>query len=157
MKQEPTYNITFAIEAVTPEFILDELEPLILENHAELDDPDEPLDPNYDIYVTMYQTGNLKCLSVRDEGDLVGYAVILLSEDMRNISRTVAAIDILYLTEQYRRYDVSRRFFSFIHKVLKQNDVASYNISVRKDKRDFSKLLERLSFTELETVYTKRI
>lgn len=147
-------KIVFAIEDFTSSY--EESERLIGAHFAEVEEQDKDLDPDWESYISLSSTGFLKAMSIRCDGQLVGYCLVIKAPSLHLKGSVASSVDVLYIEEEFRRFDVATRFITFIEKVMEQNGVDYLCFGVR-PKRDYSALLKRKGYTHRETVYRKEL
>ncbi len=77
---------------------LEEAKPLLLKHWNELESDEFPLDPDYDLYLTMEKEGRTKTFVAKNgNGVLVGYAVFILRYHPHYKTILVAACDIVFI------------------------------------------------------------
>lgn len=114
------------------------------------------LDPNLELYLELESKGQSKLFTVRDEGKLVGYFLVLVFKHLHYQGNTYAQNDVVFVTKEYRKGFTGIKLIKFAEECLKEDGVDVFNINVKKHK-DFGPVLERLGFKPVETVYGKYI
>lgn len=150
----PAFNISFQIEAFPD--LIDEGRHLAEQNFDELETHNPGAEFNITFYSAMYDTGMMRCLTIRDEGELVGYCLVFMADDPQCQGQITGSVDAIYVAPEYRRFDVSRRFFKFIEAAMKQNGV-TYIKTASRPNRDISSFLKYMGYSEVETIYRKDI
>lgn len=117
---------------------------------------DIPLEPDYDTYGKIEFFGKLRIFTVRLEGELIGYAVFLLSPALHYRSSMQAIQDVLYLHPNYRRGGTGGRFIKWCDDQLKLANVqvVMHHVKVA---HDFGPLLERLGYQKTDTLWARRL
>lgn len=148
--------ITYQVE--TLEDTLEELKPILHKHHREASTFREnlPLDPNYDAYEIMDETGYIMLYTARDEGELVGYCLYFINQDLHHKTHTVAKNDFIFVHPDYRKSEVTIELFKQAEEVLKELGV-SYITQSMKAHKTFKTLMDILEYEELECVYHKWI
>lgn len=84
--------------------IIDEFREIVKDHYHEiaLYQDRVPLDPDYGRYIAMDEAGIVCCVTARDEGKLVGYAIFFVMPHIHYKSTVFAMNDILYLAPEYR-------------------------------------------------------
>lgn len=119
-------------------------------NHQDI----RPLDIDYAQYIQLNRMGLVRFFTVRDEGKLIGYISLKVSNNPHYKTWKYAVSDVYYLDPAYRKTGTSVEFFSKIEEWLKSMDVKSVTIQ---DKIDHSheKFFNSLGFKTVEQVYEK--
>lgn len=99
--------------------------PLFVQHYAEIaeDKAAIPLDPDWDKYERLANAGVLKIITARKDGELVGYAFLLIDTHLHYRSTKFAAFDIYWLHPSCRGGRTAVRFFRFIEGVIKAEGV----------------------------------
>jgi GNAT superfamily N-acetyltransferase len=110
--------------------------------------------PDADMYENLERLGMLKLYTARHDGVLIGYNAFVVQRHPHYITTLAAMNDILYVKPDYRKGSIAIKLMSFSEKALKQEGV---KLVMMRSKRlhDFSTILKRKGYTEVETVYGK--
>ena len=114
------------------------------------------LNPDWDAYYDLENQGKLKIFTARDEGNLVGYFVVILGNNIHYKDHLFASNDIIYLRKDYRKGFAGIRLIKFAEECLKSDGVSVLLINTKSHK-PFDKVLERLKFKPIERVFSKFI
>lgn len=125
---------------------------LFKENNEELDFFGLPVDLNTPLYENLNRSGFLKIYTVRDDGLLVGYCTFILQPHLQHKDHIQARQDVLFIKKEYRGKGV--KFLTWCEQQLKDIGVSFIFRSVTKIK-DWSLILKRLNYEEVETIYMK--
>jgi len=150
-----TEHLTFQEELASALFA--EAKPLLEAHWAELPQyPDLPLDPDWDAYVLMTDAGMLRTYTIRDHGDLKGYAVFYVKTAMHYRGSRQASQDILYLAPALRKQTLGARFIAWCDEQLRADgcQVVSHHV---KPSHDFSPLLARLGYESMGAIWSRRL
>ena len=112
------------------------------------------LNPDWDAYRNLEEQGKLKIFTARNEGELVGYFVVILGYNIHYKDHLFAQNDIIYMHKDYRKGFAGIRLIKFAEKCLRDDDVSVLTINT-KTHQPFDKVLERLKFNLIERVYSK--
>jgi len=116
----------------------------------------EPININWKVYQVLSDGGLLKIYTVRDESKiLVGYAVFVLTPNMRHQHMIQAQQDVLYIAERARKGDLGYRLLKFAAGKLEDAGASVVLFSVNAS-YDYSTLLSRLGCTPLERTFIKK-
>jgi hypothetical protein len=149
-------DITYQVEPLVG--ILEELKP-ILQAHWEeiaLYKDKIPLDPDYDKYLELNESGAIRVVTARDGEKLIGYFISTIQPHLHYQQDIYAINDILYLDETYRGSDTALGLFMFAEEDLKALGVSVMIISMKVAK-PFDALCEALGHTCVERTYSKYI
>lgn len=114
------------------------------------------LNPDYEKYVALEDAGVLKIYTVRDNGQLVGYFLVMVTPHLHYQDHVFAMNDIIYVDPTYRGSTIAYRLIKFAEQQLKAEGVSVLMINM-KVHAPFDRLLEGLGFSNTERVYTKFI
>lgn len=107
------------------------------------------------MYVDADERGIGHIATVRDEGKLVGYAILAVMPHLHYKSAgPMAMIDVYYLKPAYRKGGTGAKMIMFAELTLKAKGVTKVYFST-KVHLDNGKLLEALGFKFSDKVYTK--
>jgi len=129
--------------------------PLLQAHAEELNTLSTPLDPDYSHYLKAANTGKMAIFTVRDKGELVGYACYWILRHP-HYDVTVADQDILFLREDLRHGRTGLKLIKFSEKILEAGGVDVITQRTKKHK-DLGKLFKYLGYELTEEVYTKEI
>jgi len=119
------------------------------------------LDPNWDQYYALDLAGTLRCLTVRSNGVLVGYVFMFVFPHLHYASTLWAASDIFWLDPAYRQGLAGFRMLRLTEKGLKELGVRVLHFNAKlhfeASRGTIGKLLERMGYKPVETVYSKFI
>tara|TARA_R110002012_G_scaffold221211_1_gene392771 strand:+ start:227 stop:700 length:474 start_codon:yes stop_codon:yes gene_type:complete len=147
-------KVVFSIE--TDEDILRDYSGVLEEHYPELDwtEGKLPCSVDFDKYQLIYKNGNMVFLTARYNEELIGYCSVYADYHLHNKDKVYGIVDFFYLKKDYRKGSVGLRFVKFIETKMKEFNIDVFCIQSRA-KRDTGKLLTRLGYTEVETVYGK--
>ena len=137
------------------EDIIPELEPLLIDHYHEIARNQDfvKLKPNFEQYVNLDRAGCLSTVTVRDEGELVGYFITFILPNMHYQDNVLAMNDVLFLDKRLRGKIVGLKMIKYAQDVLKNK----YKVQVlqigMKLAHDFGPMLERMGYTEIERIY----
>ena len=145
--------IAFAREPL-PE-VIDEMRPMLEEQWREVAYfKDIPLDPDFDIYLAADKAGKVRLFTVRDYGELVGYALFFIG-NIQHKTVFTATQNLVFIHPSYRMGMVGYRFIKYFDEQLADEGVSIVYQTV-KPAVDYSPLLERLGYEAVETTYVRR-
>ena len=115
-----------------------------------------PLEPNYEMYNMLVQTGQLHLLTARSDGKLIGYHVSIVRPHLHYKSSLSAFTDMYFIHPDFRKGMVGVNIFRAAEKSLKQRGVQKM-FTGTKLSLDMGRIFERLGWKETERLYTKVI
>ena len=133
-----------------------EIEPLLNSHWEEiaLNKEKIKLNPDWDAYESFEYQDKLKIFTARDEGQLVGYFVVIVGTNIHYKDHLFASNDIIYLSPEHRKGFTGIRLIKFAEKCLKQDGISVLTINT-KVHQPFDKLMDFLKFRKIERVYSK--
>lgn len=113
-----------------------------------------PLELDVSTYLQMEEDGIYKLYTVRCDGKLVGYAGFVLYRNLHHASQVHASQDVLFIKKSHRGH--GSKFIRYCEQSLKAAGVhvILQHVPVTKD---WSKILTRSGYKELETTYFKEL
>lgn len=146
----------YSIELLSPE-ILPELTKLIVNLFDEVDGAyGLELDPDWETYIEFQDDGELFLYTVRNDGELVGYAIYMLVPVLHHKGKVLAMPDSIYLLHEHRGGDVGRDLMLYIEKTIVTLG-ADYIAAVTKLEFDFGSMLKRNGYEEHERTFFKKL
>ena len=146
--------IKFGKEALNPAFF-DEIKPLISEHWEEIAHfKDIPLDPDFDLYQKIQDSGNIRVFTVREEDKLVGYALFFTKVNLHYKSSNQAVQDILFIHPDHR--GCGAKFIIWCDEQLKAEGVQAVYQHM-KAKHNFGEMLERIGYELQDLIYVRRL
>ena len=115
---------------------------------------DFPLAPDYIAYKRLADAGMLRCITVRADEEVIGYAIFIVQPHLHYMTCKTAFEDIYYVKPEYRKGRIGIRLFQYAEKVLKSAGVNRI-IMHTKIHLDNSKLFEYLEYKHSDKLYTK--
>ena len=149
-----TYQMEESDGYMTDRFIA-EAGPMLEKHYQEIEDHhNTPLDIDVDKYRAVEQMQNLRLFTVRNDGELVGYAIFILMEHMHSKDRILAVSDALFLAPEWRKGRIGVNIIKFSDKLLAQEgvDVVWRNVTVG---LDYSAVLDYLGYEPVFATWSK--
>lgn len=153
-----------------PHELLDEARPLFEAHFQEIAHyQDIPLDINEEVYLSLEESGMLRCFTARYNGELVGYCVFLIRHSPRYSSSLQANQDILYVDKTRRGALIGKRLLDYGKERLKAEGVqVEYQhckaskeikeaIAAILKRHDVGKFLELNGFELIDLIYGRRL
>lgn len=142
-------------EDTAPEAFIEELKGILPEHYDELCvTKDFPLAPDYEAYGRLSVNGMLRCITVRADGALIGYAIFVVQPHLHYRTCRTAFEDIYFLKKEYRQGRIGIRLFQYAEQALRRIGVDRI-IMHTKIHLDNSKLFEYLGYKLTDKLYTK--
>jgi GNAT superfamily N-acetyltransferase len=118
-----------------------------------------PLDPDWDRFYALDVQGILRVLTVRAEGQLVGYVFLLLGPHLHYKSTLWAHCDMFWLDPLYRQGWTGVKMFKALLRGASDMNakIASVPVKLHFMGGRVIKLLERLGFSKVEILMTQRV
>jgi GNAT superfamily N-acetyltransferase len=148
--------ITAQVESLSDH--LDEMKPLFPAHWEELalNKDKVPLDPQYDIYLARDARGEVMFVTLRQDGELVGYFVGFIAPGLHYKTCLTLTMDIFYTRQDLRGGTAGLRLFRAVEKEAARRGVQRlfYGSKLHKDA---SRLFAAMRCEPVETYYTKWI
>jgi hypothetical protein len=119
-----------------------------------LDQGTIPLDPDWDLYRHMNAKGIVHLTTARQAGDLVGYAVYLLSTALHYKHLSIAEADVFWLGPAYRKGLTGVRMMRCAEDSLRGIGVHKIFTKIKLH-YDVGKVFEYMGHVPIERVYAK--
>lgn len=134
---------------------LEEVKPLLEKHYEELalNRDQVPLSPQYDEYLSRDAKGMVMTVTVRDEGELVGYFVGFIAPGLHYSTCLTLHLDIFWIKPEHRGKMGGFKLFKAVEKEAKRRGVQRMFVG-SKCHSDASWLFEKLGYDRVETVYS---
>ncbi len=148
--------VNFAHESFTN--VKNEIKPLLDEHWQEiaLNKDSVKLNPNWRAYADLASSGGLRVYTARQDGNLVGYFVLIVSESIHYKDHLFANNDIIFIKKNHRKGTAGIRLIKYAVNSLKSEGVTLININT-KTHQSFGPVLKRLKFDHIESVYSLKV
>tara|TARA_R100000951_G_scaffold27669_1_gene23785 strand:- start:1012 stop:1464 length:453 start_codon:yes stop_codon:yes gene_type:complete len=136
--------------------IKDEIKPLLEQHYEEiaLDQDVIKLNPDWDAYAKYDSIHALRCYTARnDDGDLIGYFVLMVSTSLHYKDHLFANNDVIFLRKDARKGMTGVKLIKYAVKCLQREGITRININT-KTHQPFDVIVERLGFELIERVYS---
>ena len=114
------------------------------------------LNPDWDAYARLEKSQSLRIYTARENEVLVGYLVVLVNRSLHYKDHLFANNDVVFVHKDYRKGLSGAKLIKYAEKDLKDLGVSLFMINTKVHK-PFGKLLDFLGFSEIETLYSKRL
>lgn len=118
---------------------------------------DIPLDVDSDTYRKAEAAGRLCILTVRSQGQLVGYAVFILTQHLHYRGSMCANQDVFYLDPSFRGRWIGVQLIKACDRLLKSKGVQVVTQHVKMTHPILGRLLAREGYEPIEQIYSKRL
>lgn len=131
-----------------------EIQPLYKRHYDEIAEVKgvAPLDPDYKRYLSMDAEGRLLTVTVRKDGELVGYFKAVIENSLHYRTTIYGITDIFFIDKEYRGGGTGKALFAFVIEEMKRRGVQVF-FCAYKTKHGHKNLFESLGFTEIERHY----
>jgi GNAT superfamily N-acetyltransferase len=147
--------MTVTYQTEDPAEFIEALKGVLPEHYDELCvTKDFPLMPDYEAYGRLHVAGMLRCVTVREDNELIGYAIFIVHPHLHYRSCITAFEDIYFLKKEHRKGRVGIRLFQFTEDVLKKEGVHRI-IMHTKIHMDNTRLFEYLGYKLTDKLFTK--
>jgi len=147
--------MTVTYQTEDPAEFIEALKGVLPEHYDELCvTKDFPLMPDYEAYGRLHVAGMLRCITVREDNELIGYALFIVHPHLHFKSCITAFEDIYFLKKEHRKGRVGIRLFQFVEDVLKKEGVHRI-IMHTKIHMDNTRLFEYLGYKLTDKLFTK--
>lgn len=120
-------------------------------------DKDIPLSPDWDRYTLLEQAGHLRTYTARVDGELVGYAVFIVSPALHYSTSLQAIQDVIFLHPDHRRGRAGMSLVRLSESSLRDEGVQVVFHHAKKDHPALGILLERMGYGVADILYKKRL
>lgn len=114
------------------------------------------MSPNWEMYETFEETGQLFFVTAREDDELVGYAVWILCPSLHYSNNLIASNDLIFLKEEYRHTKDATNLLAFSEAELKKKGADILTLHM-KTYAPFETLATGCNFDKQEYLYTKLI
>ena len=114
------------------------------------------LNPDWEAYHSLEQDGMLKIFTAREQGELVGYFVVIVHRNLHYKDHLFASNDVIFLHPDHRKGRTGIKLIQFSEKCLREDGVSVLAINTKVHK-PFDKLMQFLGFSLVERIYSKYI
>jgi len=113
-----------------------------------------PLNPDWDAYKNMANSGMLRTITCRNDGELIGYIAFFIQPHVHYKDCKTAYEDVYFIKKEYRKGRVGIKLFQYAEKVLKERGINRI-IAHTKIHLDNSRLFEYLGYKHTDKLFTK--
>ena len=147
--------LSYGIEPVD-KLLADGLHYLTVKHWAEVETG--AFDPDWDAVREAENSERMRWFTVRLDGELIGYASVLMVKSLQQKGKEYAVIEDLFVDKEHRKTGAALGLLRFTIRLLKTLNVSSIMVGEphKKEKRDLGVLYKRLGFRRLETIWEMR-
>lgn len=113
-----------------------------------------PVDFDLNLYRKAEGLGLLKIFTARDDGELIGYVVVVITPDIHSKGNFLASDDGFFVKREYRKHGNGIRLLQFAEACLKEDGFATFYVSSTM-MNPIDDLLLRFGYKEIERKYEK--
>lgn len=136
---------------------IEEMMPLVERHYDELSrDKDIPLDPRHDRYKQLDENELIKLYTLRESGELIGYAIFLIGHNLHYQSSYQAVQDVIFIVPE-RRGGPGAKFIAWCDEQLQSLGVQKVVHHVKEDICDFGPLLMSMGYIKTDILYSRRL
>jgi len=114
------------------------------------------LEPDYEAYEKMAESGLLRTITVRADNELIGYIIFCVHGHLHYKSCMTAFEDIYFVKKEYRKGRVGIKLFQYAEQVLKERGVNRIILST-KVHLDNTSLFEYLGYKHTDKTFSKML
>ncbi|MFQ3256858.1 MAG: GNAT superfamily N-acetyltransferase [Porticoccaceae bacterium] len=136
--------------------VKEDIKPL-LEEHWELVALNQgkiKLNPNWEEYARLDAAGVLRVFTAREDGELVGYCVLVVSRSMHYKDHVFANNDVTFVLPDNRAGATGYQLLKYAEDHCAKNDISLMNVNT-KVHIPFDSLLVGMGFNLIERIYSK--
>lgn len=136
--------------------VKEDIKPLI-EKHWELVALNKgaiKLNPDWEQYAKLDQSGLLRIFTARHDNQLVGYCVLVVSQSLHYKDHIFANNDVTFVLPEYREGQTGYKLIKYAEDYCKENNVSLLNINT-KVHIPFDSLMTSMNYTLIERIYSK--
>ncbi|HEV3028780.1 MAG TPA: GNAT family N-acetyltransferase [Planctomycetota bacterium] len=144
----------FAREPLTPELVA-EVVPLLISHYEEVSsDKDIKLDPRWDRYFDMQESGALVVYTSRLGGRLIGYNAFLVDLHLHYATMLLGSNDVIFIDPVERGF--GRQLIQWCMEQLRELgcQLNAYHVKLS---HDWSHILAEMGFEAREVIWVKRL
>ena len=110
-----------AYQEETFDQVIEEIKPLLEDHWQEiaLHKDSIKLNPDYARYEQMFKNGNMRIVTARNDGKLVGYCIMMLYNHIHYKDQFMAMDDIFFIDKDYRNGLTGVKLFIIIYVIYK--------------------------------------
>ena len=112
------------------------------------------LNPNWEEYARLDAEGILRIFTVRDDGELVGYCVLVVSRSLHYKDHIFANNDVVFVLPDKRANATGYKLIKYAEDYCKNNNISLLNINT-KVHIPFDNLMIGMGFNFIERIYSK--
>ena len=136
--------------------VKEDIKPLI-EKHWELVALNQgtiKLNPNWEEYARLDAAGVLRVFTAREDSELVGYCVLVVSRSMHYKDHVFANNDVTFVLPDNRAGATGYQLLKYAEDHCAENDISLMNVNT-KVHLPFDSLLVGMGFNLIERIYSK--
>ncbi len=115
-----------------------------------------PLDPQYEVYAAFEKAGVLSLVTLRSDGELVGYWVSMVAPGLHYATCLTATMDIWFIHPDHAGRTAALRLIRAVEDEMKRRGVQRW-FAGEKLHAPCGRLYEAMGMEKIETTYSKWI
>lgn len=135
--------------------IFKEVAPLTFENSEEAGLPGTPYDPDWERLFYFEDMGVLQVITARRGARLIGYVACLVMPHIDARKVPFANVKTIWLDKAFREGPLGIKLLKAAIEGLAAHRIELVHVAAKNER--FGKVLERLGFSPIETVYSRKI
>lgn len=137
--------------------IIGDIRPLLSRHWEEIANykEDIPLEPDFDLYAAMSDAGLIRFISVRLDGNLIGYAIYFVKKRNLHYNASWAVSDIIWIAPEHRNAGVGNGLFDFTENYLRSQGVKVMQTMTKTGHPALAFLLKSRGHGIAEEIYAK--
>jgi len=133
-----------------------EVTPLAVLEWEESGHPTEDLNIDWESYLALEDSGQLKFFTARKEDLLIGYFVVIVMNPLTCKHETIACYDSVFVHKGYRKSTVGKRLFKFVEDCMREDNIHRV-VASSSSKNPIGNFLNRMGYNEIEIRYEKAL
>jgi N-acetylglutamate synthase-like GNAT family acetyltransferase len=113
-----------------------------------------PLEPNYEMYQQLSEMEVLHLVTVREDGNVIGYHISMIHGHLHYKSSKTCFTDIFFVVKEKRKGFVGIKLLKFMEQSVKDLGVQKIYMGC-KTHIDITPVLEHLGYKHIEKIFTK--
>lgn len=134
--------------------VIGEMKLLVFDHIAEVGPFQFEFDVDWDKFVDLQESDSIRLFVARSEGNMVGYAIYIISTHTHFATTVFALQDALYIVPQFRGNGAGIGLIQFCEDMLVDCDAIVQSVL---PELDFSDLLTKNGYVPMEKLYVKKL
>lgn len=135
-----------------------EIPPLLKDHWQEIAAfKDIPLNPNVESYCSLEDAGMLRCYTVRNNAELIGYSIFVVNFNPHYQDSLQANEDVIFVHPGHRKGRVGLMLIRYCEQELKKEGVQVLYHHAKAAHPKLGSILERCGYQLMDKIYAKRL